>query len=113
MMRPWRVRFCIAVLAGCNLIGHHARAVGTWTAVTALAPSSVNTMLLLPDGTVICADGNRSWYRLTPNINGSYVNGTWTTLPSMVDTRLYYASQVMTNGNVFIAGAEYGTGASS
>jgi hypothetical protein len=87
--------------------------VGTWTALTRLAPSSVNTMLLLPDGTVICADGNRSWYRLTPDINGSYVNGTWSSIPSMVDTRLYYASQVLTNGNIFVAGGEYGSGASS
>jgi hypothetical protein len=113
MMKPWSVRFCIAVIAGWSLIGDKVSAVGTWTALTHVPSSSVNTMLLLPDGTVICADGSRSWYRLTPDINGSYANGTWTTLPTMVDTRLYYASQVLTNGNVFIAGAEYGTGSSS
>jgi len=29
-------------------------------------------------------------YRLTPNAAGSYVNGTWTTLAAMHETRLYY-----------------------
>lgn len=70
-------------------------------------------MLLLPDGTVMGADGGNRWCRLTPDIHGSYINGTWSTLAPMIDTRLYYASQVLTNGRVFIAGAEYGTGKSS
>ena len=86
---------------------------GSWTGLVNPAPDDINTMLLLSDGTVMCANGENSWYRLTPDNNGSYVNGAWSSLASMNDTRLYYASQVLTNGGVFVAGGEYGTGTSS
>jgi len=70
-------------------------------------------MLLLSDGTVMAANASVSavWYQLTPDRNGSYVNGTWSTLASMHDTRLYYSSAVLTDGRVFVAGGESGTGA--
>ncbi len=88
---------------------------GTWSPVVNQAPNGVNLMLLLSDGTVMAAQNNGSsigsgWYRLTPASDGSYVNGTWTTLASMHDTRLYYSSQVLKDGRVFVAGGEYGTG---
>jgi hypothetical protein len=65
-------------------------AVGTWTPLTHTAPSSVDLMLLLSDGTVMVQRSGISsnWYRLTPDIHGSYVNGTWTTLAAMHDARL-------------------------
>ena len=69
-------------------------------------------MLLLSDGTVMGQNGQgATWYRLTPDNHGSYVNGTWTTLASMHNDRLYYGSDVLTNGNVYVAGGEYGAGA--
>jgi hypothetical protein len=88
---------------------------GTWTTVVAHAPAGVDLMLLLPDGTVMCAKNDGStigngWVRLTPDIHGSYVNGTWTTLASSAFNRLYYASQVTRDGRVFVAGGEYGMG---
>ena len=71
-------------------------------------------MLLLSDGSVMVQGGSgSSWYRLKPDIHGGYVNGTWTTLASMHDTRLYYSTQVLKDGRVFVAGGEYGTGAST
>jgi hypothetical protein len=89
-----------------------AAAVGTWVPLNNPAPDSIGTMLLLPDGTVMAASGDesRNWYRLTPDSSGSYVNGTWSTLSPMNDTRLYFASDVLPDDNVFIAGGEYGTG---
>ncbi|HEX3356341.1 MAG TPA: LamG-like jellyroll fold domain-containing protein, partial [Tepidisphaeraceae bacterium] len=48
----------------------------------------------------------------TPDIHGSYVNGTWSVLAATHYTRLFYSSQVLTNGNVYVAGGEYGTGKS-
>jgi autotransporter-associated beta strand protein len=69
-------------------------------------------MLLLSDGTVMCQNsGNAGWYRLTPDIHGSYVNGTWTTIAPMHDSRRYYGSQVLRDGRVYVSGGEYGTGA--
>jgi hypothetical protein len=95
-----------------------------WTALTHTAPGGVGLMLLLSDGTILAASrvtdpaevplssGSRIWYRLTP-LNGSYVDGTWTTLNPMRDTRLWYSSVVMRDGRVLVAGAEYGTGGST
>ena len=54
-----------------------------------------------------------AWAKLTPDSTGSYINGTWTTLASGRDTRLYDASQVLKDGRVFVAGGEYGTGGST
>jgi len=90
---------------------------GTWTKLVNVAPGKVNGLVLLGDGTVMAAKNNGSvigsgWLRLTPDASGSYVNGTWTTLASMHFTRLYYATQVLKDGRVFVAGGEYGTGGS-
>ena len=91
---------------------------GNWTPLAHTAPNSIELMILLPDGTVMAASGYTSgsqvgngWYRLTPDSSGSYVNGTWTTLGAMQDTRLWYSSAVLRDGRVFVAGGEYGTGA--
>ena len=85
---------------------------GTWTSLANTAPGSVGLMMLLSDGTVIAANSatSNAWYRLTPNSQGSYVNGTWTTLAPMISTRLYYSSQILKDGRLFVAGGEYGTG---
>ena len=90
---------------------------GTWTPLTHPAPtSSGGVMLLLTDGTVMCKSNTGGgsygnlWNKLTPDSSGSYVNGTWTTLAPMADTRLYFSSQVLKDGRVFVAGGEYGTG---
>lgn len=85
-------------------------AADSWTPVTNLPPTPyLDTMLLLTDGTVmiLSANDNDTWFRLTPDIHGSYINGTWSTLAKMGIPRLYFGSQVMQNGNVFIVGGEY------
>ena len=105
----FRRRLCFLALLFLALPA--ALAVGTWTPLTNLPPSSVGLMLLSSDGTVMAHNnGGSAWYRLTPDSAGHYVNGTWTTLQPMHDTRLYYASQVLKDGRVFVAGGEYGTG---
>jgi hypothetical protein len=71
-------------------------------------------MLLQSDGTVLVQTGfnatDNEWYRLTPDANGSYINGTWTQIPSEADTRQFYASDILPDGRMFVAGGEYGTG---
>lgn len=91
---------------------------GTWVPLNNLAPAQINTMLLLSDGSVICEEfgyfnNSTAWFRLTPDVHGSYVNGTWSSLASMHNTRLFFSSQILTNGNLFVAGGEYGTGTST
>lgn len=91
---------------------------GTWAPVSTLAPDlNGGGMLLLSDGTVLAksfsggSDGIGNIYdRLTPDIHGSYANGTWSTISAMIDTRLYYSSQVLMDGRVYVAGGEYGSG---
>jgi len=112
-------RICII---GLILLGRTiAVMAGTWIPVTNTAPFAVDTMLLLPDGTVMAtvgaANGNNpggnSWARLTPDAQGRYANGRWTSLAPMHDTRLYFSSDVLANGQVMVAGGEYGTGGGS
>ena len=81
---------------------------GTWTALTNKPTFNASTMLLLTDGTVMCqAEGGCSWWRLTPDSNGSYVHGTWSALADMHNSREYYASAVLRDGRVVVAGGEY------
>ena len=99
-----------AVTAFCSTVS-----AGTWTQLTNNAPGPVNLLIQLSDGTVMASANDdftigNGWYKLTPDIHGSYVNGTWTTLASMNDTRLFYSSQLMQNGQLFVAGGEYGSG---
>ena len=68
-------------------------------------------MMLLTDGTVMAQEAGVTnvWYRLTPNSSGSYSSGTWSTtsIANMGTQRLYFASNVLANGNVFVMGGEY------
>ncbi|MBV9776226.1 MAG: hypothetical protein JO143_04170 [Acetobacteraceae bacterium] len=68
-------------------------------------------MLLLTDGTVMCQDSDKPhWWRLTPDGTGSYVNGTWSQLADSSNGPLYFASAVLRDGRVFVAGGEYNNG---
>ncbi len=91
-----------------------------------LAPNkNYGVMLQLSDGRVLVksdwdatsgfsctcpGDPGNTWNMLTPDIHGSYVNGTWSTIAPMADTRVYFASQVLRDGRMYVAGGEYGSG---
>ena len=70
--------------------------------------------MLLTDGTVIVHEeqdgGEQNWYKLTPDIFGSYVNGTWSQLSSIPAALnyapLYFGSQVIADGRVTVIGGE-------
>jgi len=86
--------------------------IGTWTALTNREPNQgAGLMLLMTDGTIMCQSTNGTnyvgWDKLTPDASGSYVNGTWTTEANMKQNRLFFASQVLPNGKLFVAGGEY------
>jgi hypothetical protein len=86
----------------------------TWTPVTQNAPiASPGTALLLTDGRVLVHDSDASdWWTLTPDLTGSYINGTWTQVASLPSGYgpLYYASAVLPDGRVVVAGGEYNFG---
>jgi fibronectin type 3 domain-containing protein len=102
--------FSLLFATAVILVTQKALARGTWAPLAHPPPAGLNNSLLLSDGTVICGDGGSGWYRLTPDNHGSYVNGTWSVLAASHYTRLFYSSDILTNGNLYVAGGEYGTG---
>jgi len=91
---------------------------GSWTALTNQPTFYAGTMILLTDGTVMCQDegagngGTANWWKLTPDNSGSYANGTWSSVAASPNAPLYYASAVLRDGRVLIAGGEYDSGSS-
>jgi hypothetical protein len=84
-------------------------AASPWTPLVNQAPDYAGTMMLLSDGRVMVqgyVPGN-DWMTLSPDASGSYVKGTWSTIAPMSTTRLYYASNVLPSGKVFLLGGEY------
>jgi len=95
--------FSLLLAAAVLLVAQKAIAGGTWAPLAHPPPAGLNNSLLLSDGTVICGDGGSGWYRLTPDIHGSYVSGTWSVLAASHYTRLFYSSDILTNGNLYVA----------
>src|ERR1700740_2789568 len=80
---------------------------GSWTALTNQPTFAANHMMLLTDGTVLVQQiGSNHWFKLSPDQFGSYVNGTWTQLTDGPNGPTYYASAVLRDGRVFMAGGE-------
>jgi hypothetical protein len=90
-----------------------------WSTVNNV-PASLDTMLLLTDGSVM-AHGYQSsnWYRLIPK-NGSYANGNWKQTASMLSDSnltatmngptyapLFFGSAVLQDGTLIVYGGEY------
>jgi hypothetical protein len=83
---------------------------GTWNQLAASPPAAVTNCLLLTDARVMCQRvGTNQWFALTPNSNGSYANGTWSSLASMQSgyNPIYFASAVLPDGRVIVEGGEY------
>jgi hypothetical protein len=98
---------CLSLIAFLSL-GSTRGVAASWVKLTNLAPSSIQLMVQLTDGTILVQSYNgQSWMKLTPDIHGSYINGTWTTLAPGLIPRIYFASQVLPNGNFWLTGGEY------
>ncbi len=92
---------------------------GTWQLGPYVTDESpICNPLLLTDGTVIASDCGTlgKWNKLSPDITGSYVNGTWSeiaTMPVLSNFNniqyapLYFASAVLPDGRVIVMGGEF------
>ena len=103
-----------SVLLSISVLGQ----TGSFTPLTHLAThNNSGEMILMTDGTVLCKTSTggtygTTWDKLTPN-NGSYLTGTWSTIATMAKDRLYFSSQVLPDGRLYVCGGEYGSGGSS
>ncbi len=91
----------------------HLLSGGTWTELANPSPATA-TLLLLSSGEVMAEGGrgyaSNKWDLLSPSSTGSYIHGSWSKLASMHTSRLFFASDVLPSGDVFVAGGEYSQG---
>jgi hypothetical protein len=86
---------------------------GSWLPLVHQPTFISNIALLLTDGTVMVHEQeSEAWWRLTPDVNGSYRLGSWTQLSPMPAgyAPLWFASAVLPDGRVLIEGGEYNGG---
>jgi len=98
----------LVLLAGIGIASGQS-----WQPLTHQPDFTAGAALLLTDGTVMvhhedANDGYSEWYKLTPDINGSYVNGTWSQMASLASNYgpLFFASAVLPDGRLIIEGGE-------
>jgi hypothetical protein len=87
----------------------------SWTPVAKPYPGDgAGAAFLLTDGTVMVHQEqttNDAWYKLTPDINGSYANGTWSQAASIpFYSPLFFGSAVLPDGRLIVEGGEYNQG---
>src|SRR3954452_14764729 len=88
---------------------------GTWQTLSptnpGAGPNGTQAVMLLSDGTVAVQEGadadTDTWFRLTPDLTGSYATGTWSPLDSMNDTRLFFTTALLPDARLFAVGGEY------
>ena len=107
-------------LAAVILVCSPSTAQAQWLPLRNAPPAFLDTCNLLTDGTVLCHGYNSNqWHRLSPDINGSYANGTWSRVADMPDgfdaafgctpcryAPLYFASAVLPDGRLVVIGGE-------
>ena len=73
-------------------------------------PNGIQITFQMTDGTIMVqGNGSADWWKLTPDINGNYVNGTWKQLASLPAGYVPadFASAVLADGRLVITGGEY------
>src|SRR5579872_1972494 len=103
----------LLAIAAWSTIASSQEPAANWQKLVNQPTFAPDTALLLTDGTVMMHQYmSNKWWRLTPDITGSYVKGTWTALASMSSGYgpLYFASAVMADGRVLLEGGEYNLG---
>lgn len=105
-------KFALA-LATILLVASCVSLAQTLKTLTHQPPDGIQITFQLTDGTVMAqGNGASDWWKLTPDITGSYVNGTWTQLASLPAGYVPddFASAVLADGRLVITGGEYNNG---
>lgn len=107
-------RKSIAVLALSLAVSPCVANAQTLTSLAHPSPGGSLIALQLTDGTVMAQSANdqSQWYKLTPDITGSYVKGNWTKMASLPSgySPYAFASAVLADGRMIIEGGEYNPG---
>jgi len=117
----WRIVLATAVVTSAVITGtaHGQRldisgpeevAAARWQRLTNQPPFHTDSANLMTDGTVLVHEyGTPNWWRLTPDVNGSYLNGTWSQVASLQHSYgpLYFANAVLPDGRLIVEGGEY------
>src|SRR5262245_9305560 len=109
------IKLFLSFAMSCGLISSQAFA--GWTPLAHQPSFAAGPCFLLMDGRVIvkeiASDGSGTvhWWTLSPDANGSYVNGTWARVGDTLYDRLYFGSGVLSDGKVMVCGGEYSNGA--
>jgi hypothetical protein len=101
-----------ALIAFCSqLLLSFGTSAQSLTPLANQAPDGISFTLLLTDGTVMAQDGfyPYMWWKLTPDINGSYLNGAWSQLASLpvAYSPIAASEAVLPDGRVLLIGGEY------
>jgi hypothetical protein len=118
---PSRVKTPAVHLGNSSTVSTQSTTAPFWTKLNNAPPVSIGAMLLLTDGRVLaheepnCGGANcagmdfTAWYALTPDVHGSYTNGTWSQVANMPAeyAPLYFSSAVLPDGRVIAEGGEY------
>lgn len=98
----------LVLLMGAGIAGAQ-----TWQPLNNQPSFDAATLHLLTDGTVVVhhEDGNSGytdWWKFTPDINGSYLNGTWSQIASLPSNYgpESFGSAVLADGKMIIEGGE-------
>src|SRR5665213_225594 len=103
---PTRLLVFSSVLLSGGLL--HAQ---SWTPLKNQPSFWVANCLLLTDASVICQElESRSWHKFSPDNFGSYINGAWSPLASLLPVGYApYAGStaVLADGRALVVGGEY------
>jgi hypothetical protein len=103
----WRTLPAVALAFGVSVSSGSA---GTLTSLAHPSPEGVNAVYQLTDGRVFVQGSSEThFFILTPDINGSYVNGTWKKTKDLPpnNSPLYFSGAVLADGRVVVDGGEY------
>jgi hypothetical protein len=81
----------------------------TFAQLTNSPGSGAFNIWLMTDGTVLAqlTSDAKSLKKLTPDVNGNYYDGNWSSVGSFSLAKVFYASQVLSDGRLVACGGEY------
>jgi hypothetical protein len=86
----------------------------TMTNLLHAAPEGADITFQMTDGTIMAQSNNNGthWFKLTPDINGSYQKGSWSRMADLPNGYQPYAfaAAVLADGRLLIEGGEYNPG---